>query len=150
MSELAPEFPIELPQVSFAYEAMVEIGPIQSIGTSPQGERRIVAILGGAFSGPGLRGRVLAGGADRQILGLDGALRLDALYELQTDDGAIITVRNRCVIDVAAGQPPYARSFLTLQALEGPYGWLNRRVFVGTLPHFAAESRVLIRVFMVE
>ena len=55
----------------------------------------MVPITGGTFEGPNIRGTVLAGGADRQLLRGDGVRTLDALYELQTDDGAIFTVRNQ-------------------------------------------------------
>lgn len=149
-SEGASELSIETPKATFAYEAVVDIGPIESIGQSPFGERRFVSILGGVFFGPRLRGKVLAGGADRQLVGLDGVLRLDAHYELQTDDGAVITVRNRAIVDETAGRPPYVRSSLTLQAPEGPHGWVNRRIFVGTLHNLAPEPRVRIGVFVVE
>jgi hypothetical protein len=147
---LAPAIWGETPAVTFAYEALVEIGPVRSLGQSPFGESRIVPILGGVFEGPKIRGKVLAGGADRQSVGLDGTLRLDALYELETDDGAVITVRNRVLIDEVETRPFYARSFLNLRAPEGRYGWLNRRVFVGTLNSLVAEPRVLIRVFSVD
>jgi len=35
------------------------------LGTPPHGTRRIVPILGGTFAGSGLKGKILAGGADQ-------------------------------------------------------------------------------------
>ena len=87
--------PVVLPRTEFVYESIVDIAPVQPLGMSPYGERRMVPITGGTFEGPGLRGKVLAGGADRQLVRRDGAVNLDAVYELQTDDGVIISVRNR-------------------------------------------------------
>lgn len=123
----------EPPRPEFAYEAVVDIAPREDLGASALGERFIVPILGGSFEGPRLRGRVLPGGADRQWLRPDGIKELDALYEMQTDDGTVITVRNRVVIDDTVQPERYARSVLKLQAPAGPHEWLNRRVFVGTL-----------------
>jgi len=149
-SGLRPEFPLIAPTTAFVYEALVEIAPVEALGPSPLGERRIAPILGGVFEGPNIRGRVRPGGADRQYLGADGVLRLDALYEMETDDGAVITVHNRVRIDNSAEGGRYARSWVELTAPDGPHGWLNRRAFVGTLQGLAPEPRVLIRVFVVE
>jgi Protein of unknown function (DUF3237) len=137
-----------VPEARFAWEAVVEIGERQALGPGPLGERFIVPILGGTFEGPHLRGTVLPGGADRQLLRADGVKELDALYELQTDDGAVITVRNRVLIDESATPGRYARSVLQLRAPAGPHGWLNRRVFVGTLQGLQpARAAVCIRVY---
>ena len=60
---------------------MVDLAPTLPLGASPFGERRMVPIVGGTFEGPGLRGKVKAGGADRQLVRRDGAVSLDAVYE---------------------------------------------------------------------
>jgi hypothetical protein len=145
-SPMAERIPIVYPQTEFVYEAVVDIEPGLDLGTGPLGARAMVPISGGTFEGPGIRGKVLAGGADRQLVRADGYRLLDALYELQTDDGAIITVRNQVLSPPQSG----ARRFSTLQitAPEGPYGWLNRAVHVGTLDSLRPDrDAVLIRVF---
>ena len=146
---LWPAIPLAPPQASFVYEAVVDIGPTEMLGEGPLGERRIVPILGGAFAGPRLRGSILPGGADRQLVRRDGVRRLDALYEMRTDDGAVITVRNQVLIDPGtADTPDYRFSSLEIVAPDGPYAWLNRRVFVGTLRPLRPEREaVLVRVF---
>ena len=52
------------PALEFALELRVNIGPTIDLGQNASGTRRTVPILGGTFSGPGLSGQVLAGGAD--------------------------------------------------------------------------------------
>jgi Protein of unknown function (DUF3237) len=90
---------------------------------------------------------VLAGGADRQIQRVDGVLELDALYEMRTDDGVLLAVRNRVVIDTVN---PYARSHVAITAPTGRYDWLNRRIFVGTLePLMPKRQAVCVRGFEV-
>ena len=146
---LVPDIPIVPPSAEFIWEAVVEIAPTMMLGEGPTGERRMVPIAGGVFAGPRLRGRVLPGGADRQLLRRDGVKRLEALYELETEDGAVITVHNRVVIAPReGGQPDYRFSTIEVTAPEGTYGWLNRLAFVGTLnPLMPQRPAVLIRVF---
>ena len=61
----------------FLFDLTAEVGEIVSMGAAPLGERRVVAITGGRFEGPNLRGDVLSGN-DWQIARGDGALELDA------------------------------------------------------------------------
>ena len=137
------------PLCEFVYEAIVDIADVQNLGQSLQGQRFIVNILGGEFSGPRMKGRVLPGGADRQLLRPDGVKELDALYEMQTDDGAVITVHNQVVVDLPTPEQRYARSVVKFRAPAGPYEWLNRRVFVGTLESLKpAKNAVKITVFL--
>ena len=90
-----------------------------------------------------------AGGADRQTLRPDGIKELDALYEMRTHDGAVITVHNQVLIDESVQPERYARSCIRVTAPQGPHAWLNRRLFVGTLQPLRPERQaVLIRGYM--
>ena len=64
-------------------EAPLEAGP------TPSGERRIVYMTGGKFSGPRLQGRVLPGGGDWLVVGPQRNAILDVRACLEMDDGAI-------------------------------------------------------------
>jgi len=140
--------PLVLPRTEFVYEAIAELSPSMALGHGPLGERRMVPITGGTFEGPGIRGKVLAGGADRQLLRKDGVRLLDALYEMQTDDGDIITVHNKVMTRTDAEGKPYRFSHINLTAPEGKYGWLNQFVYVGTLHSLQpARMAVAIRVY---
>ena len=146
---MAATFPVKPPTTRLAWEAEVTIGPMIDMGDSPLGKRRMIPITGGTFVGPRLRGKVLAGGADRQLVRKDGATLLNALYEMQTDDGAVLTILNRVTADGSA-KPPYTLSMVEVTAPEGPHGWLNRRIFVGDLHVLPPERKaVLIRVYEV-
>src|SRR5688572_33362415 len=74
------------PGLVFAFEARVEVGAPLEVGQLPKGMRRIVPILRGTFEGPGIKGRVMPGGADWQIIGADGFSELDTRYTLETED----------------------------------------------------------------
>lgn len=143
------------PRTVLVWQALVQTGARQDLGCHAAGPRYLIPILGGSFQGwrpgaaqPDFGGRVLPGGADRQWLRPDGIKELDALYEMQTDDGAVLTVRNRVWIDEAAQPGRYVFSHVRVSAPEGPHAWLNRRVFVGTLTPLApAAQAVCIRVW---
>ena len=82
------------PGLVFAFEARVEVGAPLEVGQLPRGTRRIVPILRGTFEGPGIKGKVMPGGADWQIIGADGFSELDTRYTLETDGGRLIYVQN--------------------------------------------------------
>ena len=144
---MSEQVPIYQPRTEFVYEAIVDIASGMNLGVGPLGERAMVPITGGTFEGPEIRGTVLPGGADRQLVRADGIRMLDALYELKTHDDAIITVRNQVLIS-----PPNrgVRPFSSLQ-ITAPesYGWLNGSIHVGTLDIVPGRQAVLIRVFRI-
>ena len=151
MTETLPETPIGY---KLALEVLAEVGEAYSIDEGPNGARRIVPIIGGTFRGDGIEGVVLTGGADRQTLRADGVRELDAIYELRANDGSIIMVHNRAIVD--AQEPPvganrYVKSAVKLTAPKGPHDWLNRRLIIGTLHSMRPERPlVLLRFYVVE
>ena len=73
----------------------VRVAGVQDVGATPHGTRRIAPIGGGVFEGPRLRGTVLPGGsADWLLLRPDGVLELDLRLTLETDDGALISMKS--------------------------------------------------------
>jgi len=144
------------PQLVFAFEARVQVGPPVDVGPVPGGRRRIIPILGGAFDGPDLRGRVLPGGADWQIVRADGLGELDTRYTLETDDGKLIYVQNAGIrhaspevtAKLMAGQPVdpslvYFRTVPKFETSAPELAWLMRSIFVGSGERYPAD--VLIR-----
>jgi hypothetical protein len=147
---MAATFPLQAPRTELVWEAYADLDPMIDMGDSPLGHRRMIPVRGGSFVGPKIKGKVLPGGADRQLVRKDGVTLLDALYEMQTDDGAVLTIRNRVTVDPAAKPQPYIRSSVEVTAPEGPHAWLNRAVFVGTLHPLPPEKKaVVIRVYEV-
>jgi len=136
------------------WHAVVDVAERQSWGMGPRGERWNVPILGGQFWGgedfEALHGEVCEGGADRQTLRHDGIKELDALYEMRTHDGAMITVHNQVLIDESIQPERYARSCIRVTAPDGPHAWLNRRLLVGTLQSLRPyRQAVLVRAYMI-
>jgi len=121
----------------------VEVGEILTMGGGPLGERRFVAITGGSFEGPQLRGRIEPGGADWQIVRADGALDIDAHYVLHTEQGARIRVVSQgyrhgppeVLAALGRGEdvPPGKYFFRTVMRFETgapDLEWLNRTIAV--------------------
>lgn len=146
-SPMAGQIPIYYPSTELVLEAIVDIAPGLDLGNGPLGQRGMVPITGGTFEGPNIRGTVMAGGADRQLLRGDGIRLLDALYELKTDDGAIITIHNQVMSPTNGATGAQRFSQIKITAPE-EYGWLNQAVYVGTLNSLRPERQaVLVRVF---
>jgi hypothetical protein len=131
------------PPLEFIFAAAVTIDTPQDLGAFNKGRRRIVPITGGEFSGPELRGTVLPGGADWQLIRHDGVAELEARYTLQTDDGAAIHVRNlarrhgpaEVMEALAAGRPVdpgsyYFRGATFFETVADRYAWLGRHIVV--------------------
>ncbi len=136
--------------------APIEAGQLQ--GLNSRGRRRIIPITGGRLEGTGLRGKVLGGGADFQLIVSDTASDLDARYIIELDDGEHIFVQNRAlrrgstqdIARLARGEPvdPAAIYFRCVPSFEvsAPHlHWLTESVFVGTGARY--PERVVISLF---
>ena len=146
-----PVTDVTAPTTELAIELYVAISPAVAVGQSDHGTRQFIPITGGRFSGDGIRGEVMAGGADWQLLRPDGVREVLALYSLRTDDGAVIVVDNRGIIVPPAGEggAAYVRTSPTFHAPQGKYEWLNKTLFVGTITPAPGGGAVIIRVFRV-
>jgi len=82
------------PKLTLAFTIHVQVGPPTELGQVARGRRRIIPILGGTFEGPNIRGKVVPGGADWQIVRADGLAELDTRYLLQTESGQLIYIQN--------------------------------------------------------
>ncbi|OLC00875.1 MAG: hypothetical protein AUH30_01510 [Candidatus Rokubacteria bacterium 13_1_40CM_68_15] len=139
------------------YEAHLELADVVSLGRTPFGERRVINILGGTFSGERLSGRVRSGGADWQTIRADGAAEVDARYTLETDKGTLIQVRSQGLrhgprdvfARLEAGETVdpatyYFRTVLRFETEAAEVDWLNRVIAlaIGTRLRGAVELRV--------
>ncbi|MEW6261116.1 MAG: DUF3237 domain-containing protein [Thermodesulfobacteriota bacterium] len=149
-----------MPALRLLYSSQIEVGPALVIGNTPAGFRRVIPILGGRFSGPRIRGRVLPGGADWQIVRLDGTLEVEARYTLETEQGQLIYVTNRglrhgppeIIERLSAGMEVspdlyYFRTTPILEAGDPSLAWLNAIVAVASGERHPAH--VVITVYEV-
>lgn len=149
------------PTLALVMTLRVQVGAPMEMGIVPRGRRRIIPILGGTFEGPGVRGKVLPGGADWQIIRADGVAELDTRYTLQTDSGQLIYIQNAGIrhappelttkLLVGEAVDPSQVYFKTVPVFETSapdLQWLTRSIFIGTGERYPAD--VLVRVWRVE
>ncbi|MEI2736871.1 MAG: DUF3237 domain-containing protein [Rhodoblastus sp.] len=146
----------ETPSVSFLCDVAVDVAPPIVVGDTGAGVRRVIPILGGTVKGR-INGRVLASGADFQIIRHDSVAELEALYVIETEHG-LVYVKNyglrdgpKDVLDrLARGEMVdprlvYFRASPRFETAAPELQWLTKRVFVcsgARLP-----DRVVLRFF---
>ncbi|MCE2781454.1 MAG: DUF3237 domain-containing protein [Comamonadaceae bacterium] len=124
--------------------AVTITAPVE-VGLTPAGFRRMIPITGGTVTGPRVNGKVLAGGADFQLILAGGTqAHLDARYVIELDDGSRVFVQNTA-LRVASlensqrimnGQPVnpdevYFRCQPKLEATAPQWAWLSESQFIG-------------------
>jgi len=131
------------------------LGGIQKLGATPYGERRIINILGGTLEGPRLKGRILPGGADWQIVRADGVVHLTARYTVQTDTDGLILVNSegyrhgppevmaRLARDETVDRSLYYfRAFMRFETADPAAAFLNRILAIG----YGAREKRAVRI----
>ncbi len=146
------------PELEFVYEASADLAPLREIGPVVDGTRRIIPILpGGYVKGPLINGQLLGNAADWQLTRPDGVTVVDATYAIETDDGAIIQLRNKGlrrgpveVMDrLRRGDPVdpaeyYFRTVPEFIAPTGRYDWLNNSIFICAGARFANSIKLWV------
>lgn len=129
----------------FLLDLVLETAPAVVIGN-----RTVVAVTGGTFEGPKLRGKVIGPGADWPLRVSDTLRVLDVRTILVTDDEQKIYMSYRGVI----ATPPqgqsgerYWRTTPIFETDSAKYAWLTRIVAVGV--SFTVPQRVSYRVFQI-
>jgi hypothetical protein len=133
------------PTLEHLCDLAVTIAAPVEVGQTPAGLRRMIPITGGTVTGPRVNGKVLAGGADFQlILGGGTQAHLDARYVIELNDGSRVFVQNTA-LRVASlensqrimnGQPVnpkevYFRCQPKLEATTPEWAWLSESQFIG-------------------
>ncbi len=142
--------PKDTPQLEFALQLRVTIDGTYTVGEIQHGRRVVIPITGGTFQGPGLKGTIMSGGADYQLVSHDGKrTELEAIYSIKTDDGVVIHVRNRGLV---CNDPQHY--FKAAPQFEAPsdsrYAWLNDALFVCQPEFTQAFKGIVLNVWKVK
>ena len=134
------------PQLEHVCDLAVTIAPPVEVGQTVAGQRRMIPITGGVVKGPRLNGKVLAGGADFQLILAGGTqAHLDARYVIELDDGTRVFVQNTALRvaslensqRIMRGEPVnpaeiYFRCQPQLEAAGEKWAWLAESQFIGS------------------
>jgi hypothetical protein len=148
------------PTLTFVTELRIKVAKPVDVGDVPAGRRRVIEILGGDFDGPLLKGTIIPGGADWQIIRRDDVAQLEAKYMLKTEDGVLVYISNTglrhgppdVMRKLSAGEPvpPESYYFWTTPVFETSapqYEWLQKHIFIAQgIRH---PDRVVVRVWRV-
>ena len=130
-------------QLIHVADLQVKVGDPIEVGDTGSGVRRMIPILGGEATGPKIKGKILPGGADYQILRKDGITELDARYVIECEDHARIYVQNfglrhgppELMERLRRGEPVdpkliYFRATPRFETSEPNYAWLTNHIFL--------------------
>jgi hypothetical protein len=144
MSQATAQDMPEPPGLELAFELRAEVAAPVDVGATPKGMRRIIDILGGEFDGR-IKGRLVPGGADWQLIQQDGFTDIDTRYLLETDEGHLIYVTNIGIRHAApevmarlnAGEEVdqseiYFRAIPKFETAAPELQWLTRSIFIST------------------
>ncbi|MCP1974926.1 DUF3237 domain-containing protein [Bradyrhizobium elkanii] len=147
-------------ETRYVFTITARIAEVTSAGDIGSGVRRIIPIIGGEVRAEKVNGKVLAFGADFQIIRPDELIELEAKYAFETDDGAVVYVENKGIRfgpvellqKLKRGEPvdPKLIYFRTVPKFETGaenYRWLMQHIFVGSAARYA--DRVVIDVHQV-
>ncbi|KAK3385859.1 hypothetical protein B0H63DRAFT_560362 [Podospora didyma] len=110
------------PALTYLYSVNLTFAAPVEIGSVPTGNRAILTIAGGAFSGPKLNGKV-GSGLDWGLTDAKGVFSPDALYTLHTNDNATILVSEK-------GHAPHVQ--ILFETASTKYAYLNTIVGYAT------------------
>lgn len=148
---------LQQPELRHLCDIAAELGAPMELGEGRGGKRRIIPIVGGTVSGTRLNGKVLNLGADWQTIFPGGAAELDTRYSMQTDDGALIDIRNfgyrhgpdDVIARLGCGEQVdpslyYMRTHPRFETGDPRYTWLNAVICVGTGAREASSVRISV------
>ncbi len=133
------------PTLTFFCTLEVELTKPIAFGQGREGVKRTIPIKGGRVTGPNVSGHIHDHGADWQTLLHGDVIGIDARYVFETDDGALIEMRDtgfrhgppEVLAKLAAGENVpsesyYMRTATRLETAHPDYAWINKTQFVST------------------
>ncbi|GAB1729391.1 hypothetical protein NU195Hw_g4343t1 [Hortaea werneckii] len=143
-----PDYQLPVPSLQFLFHLECDMEDFHHIGQGPFGNRSTVIFKGGRFEGPRMRGTILPGGGDWEIVQDHDDIQtahLNTRYNLQTHDGAIIYIQTtgtrtgkRSVLEKLGEDKSITpdqfrmRLNLTLETGDPRYSWVNDGVFIAS------------------
>ena len=126
------------------FDYAVVLKPPVMIGRGQYGTRLFYEVRDGRISGPALNGEVLSGGGDWPLVDEEGWTRVEVRGQARTDDGALLFLSYRGVIEPtpallsamrsggATGfDDQYWRVSIEVETGDPRYRWLSQSALIG-------------------
>ena len=133
-------------QSEFLLDLVIERGSSTNVGSIGV-NRVVVAVIGGTFEGPKLKGTVVGPGGDWIVGRPDGSSVLDIRVLLKTDDNQEIYMTCRGIAYTPPGGTLNARILPVFETGAAKYVWLNNVVAVGV--NRSVPGKVAYRVYQI-
>jgi len=129
---------------ALVFEADMKLERIYDLGRTPYGQRQVFVVQEGAISGEKIHGSVMPGGLDFQLTFSNGAMEIEEMLVIRTDDGKYIYSR----IPGAAADKGDIRIAPDFEAPNaGSYSWLNAGRYAGRRILDLAARTMTLRVY---
>jgi len=135
---------MESPSLEFAFTVNLQASPFPEMGMTVNPKQKVIAIHGGSVKGSQIKGTILPGGYDWQLIRNDGVIEINARYVLQTEEGVLITVVNtgfryaseEVMQRLSKGEEIdpslyYFRSTFHFETNDPTFDWLTKNIFIG-------------------
>ena len=152
---------MSIPVLEHVADLTISVATPIEVGETGLGHRRVIPITGGTASGAKLSGRILAAGADFQMIRADGLAELEAKYVIEFDGGARVYIENiglrhgppEAMERLRRGEPVdpaliYFRTAPRFETASPEHQWLMRHLFIGLGARH--PDRVELAVWMVK
>jgi hypothetical protein len=146
-------------ETKYVFTITARIGEVINAGETGHGVRRVIPVIGGEVRGR-VNGKVLASGADFQIIRPNELIELEAKYAFETEDGAVVYVENfgirfgpiELLQKLKRGEPVdpkliYFRTRPRFETGHPDYQWLTQYLFIASAARHA--DRVVVDVHQI-
>jgi hypothetical protein len=147
--------------LAHVFDYAARLKPPVVVGRTAAGTRMYYEAVGGRIIGPSVNGDILTGGGDWAVVGDDGWVRVDVRGQSRTDDGAVLYMSYRGLIEPSAAftsavmsggetsyDDQYWRVAIEVETGDPRYAWLTSSVLIGR-GRLMGAGRVGYQVFRV-
>jgi hypothetical protein len=110
-------------------QATLQLGNIHEVGETQYGQRRLLDVSGGKFTGTRIQGTFLTGGLELELVLSNDALELEQIGILRTQDNVPILLRTCGFAPAGTSQSRFIADFEV--ANSSSYAWLNKGKYAG-------------------
>lgn len=129
------------------FSATLQLGGTHEFGETQYGERRLLDVTGASFSGPRIQGEFLTGGLELELMLANGAMELEQIDILRTNNGTSIYMRTCGFAPAGATESRFIPDFEAPNSSS--YAWLNNGKYAGIRRVNEARGTVELEVYEV-